>query len=89
MRNIRPSLFSLETGDPMLILLIIPVVWAVALLLVAGLCLTARVGDSELSRDEWGAREESAGPLAPVVRAEPQGGAGRARGPRGARELAA
>ncbi|MCW3032618.1 MAG: hypothetical protein QOK19_2333 [Solirubrobacteraceae bacterium] len=75
----------------MLLLLIIPAVWGTALVLVAGLCFTAKIGDSELSRDRMTEHEaDLAAPVALAVpHGEPQAGAERAHPARGARELAA
>jgi hypothetical protein len=71
----------------MLLLLIVPVIWAVALVVVAGLCLTAKIGDSALSRHAVSKRGETAAP--PALRAGAPAGTGRARRADGARELAA
>jgi hypothetical protein len=71
----------------MLLLLIVPVIWAVALVLVTGLCLSAKIGDSALSGRAVGKRGESAAPAA--LRAGAPAGSGRARRADGARELAA
>jgi hypothetical protein len=73
----------------LLLLLIIPV-WALGLAIVAGLCFTARIGDSELPGAAATERGESPAPAGlAVLRAEPQAGVERARSARSARELAA
>jgi hypothetical protein len=86
MRNAYRSSFS-TAGEPMLLLLIVPVVWAVALVLVAGLCLTAKIGDSELFGHAVSKLAESSAPAA--VRARVPAGTERARRADGARDLAA
>jgi hypothetical protein len=86
MRNGDRSFSSTYSG-PMLLLLIVPVVWAVALVLVAGLCFTAKIGDSALSAHRVSKRGESAAPAA--LRAGAPAGTGRARRADGAGELAA
>jgi hypothetical protein len=86
MRNDDPS-FPWTPAGPMLLLLIVPVIWAVALVLVAGLCFTAKIGDSELSAHAVGKRGKSPAPAA--LRAGVPAGTERARRADGARDLAA
>jgi hypothetical protein len=71
----------------MLLLLIVPVIWVMALVLVAALCFTAKIGDSELSAHAVSKSGESAVPAA--LRAGAPVGSGRARRTDRARELAA
>jgi hypothetical protein len=86
MRNEDPS-FSWTPAGPMLLLLIVPVIWVIALVLVAALCFTAKTGDSELSAHAVSKGRESAAPAA--LRAGAPAGSGRVRRTDGARELAA